>query len=138
MFLCSLRIIPSERKRKRKKKEEMLINIRLDLSHPIRRLVTRHNKRRSYIRVDETTQVLFLHSSKSAFRSSRWWSNEFHPYRYIHIHLLFELAFSSRHFSSRNTTRSAREKKRIKRKKRRKEKKKKKKRKPTKNVTLKT
>lgn len=138
MFLCSLRIIPSERKRKRKKKEEMLINIRLDLSHPIHRLVTRHNKRRSYIRVDETTQVLFLHSSKSAFRSSRWWSNEFHPYRYIHIHLLFELAFSSRHFSPRNTTRSAREKKRIKRKKRRKEKKKKKKRKPTKNVTLKT
>lgn len=138
MFLCSLRIIPSERKRKRKKKEEMLINIRLDLSHPIRRLVTRHNKRRSYIRVDETTQVLFLHSSKSAFRSSRWWSNEFHPYRYIHIHLLFELAFSSRHFSPRNTTRSAREKKRIKRKKKRKEKKKKKKRKPTKNVTLKT
>lgn len=79
----------------------LLINIRLDLSHPVRRH-TRHN-RGGVIR-NNGSFISPLPNRHFARHAGGATLCEFHPYRYtyIHIHLVFELAFSSRHLIARH------------------------------------
>lgn len=79
----------------------MLINIRPDLSHPVRRH-TRHN-RGGVIR-NNGSFISPLPNRHFARHAGGATLCEFHPYRYtyIHIHLVFKLAFSSRHLIARH------------------------------------
>lgn len=111
MFLCSLRIIPRERRRRRRRK--MLINIRLDLSHPVRRH-TRHN-RGGVIR-NNGSFISPLPNRHFARHAGEATLCEFHPYRYIPIYT--STSFSNWLFHRATFDRATpREKERIKRKK---------------------